>query len=98
MPSRTTSNVASELVPQNGNRRSITFQNEDSTDAIFLKKERPGTTSVSSTDHDHRLAPGSALSLNYQNDGLEAIQDRWTCIASANTPRVSFFETEDVKR
>lgn len=79
-------------------RKSMVFQNEDTTDSIFIKRERDGALTVSTTDHDHRLAPGGALALNFGTDGLEAIQDRWTCVSSANTPRVSLFETEDIVR
>ena len=31
-------------------------------------------------------------------EGTEAIQDRWTAIAASGTPRISFFETEDIVR
>lgn len=98
MSSRTISNVASELIPRNRLRKSLIFQNEDSTDIVYIKRESPQNTTVSSTDHDHRIAPGGLITLNYGTDGQEAIQDRWTCIASANTPRVSLFETEDALR
>lgn len=98
MASRTVSNVASELIPANASRKSLVIQNEDSTDSVFLKRERSEVTGVSSTDHDVKLGPGSAITLNYQQDGLTAVQARYTVIASANTPRVAFFETEDVVR
>lgn len=98
MSTKLASIVAAELVPQNSQRKSFVFQNEDGTDTIFIKKERPGTTSVSTTDHDYKLFPGATIALNYLNDGEEAIQERWTFIASANTPRVSFVETEIFKR
>jgi hypothetical protein len=74
------------------------FSNEDSTDSVFVKRERAETPTVSATDHDHKIAPGGIITLNFGTDGVEAIQDRWTCIASANTPRISWFETEDIKR
>lgn len=95
MPSVTASTSASELVLRNRGRKSIVFQNEDATDSVFIKRERAITPTVSSTDHDFKLVPLSALALNFQNDGVEAIQDRWTMIASANTPRVAWFETSD---
>lgn len=98
MPSFTTSIAAQELISRNRMRKSWVVQNEDAVDAVFLKQERTITPTVSSTLHDHRLGPGSALALNFGTDGVEAIQDRWTVIASANTPRVSFFETEEVVR
>jgi hypothetical protein len=92
------STQAAELVPQNAQRRSFTFQNEDTTDSIWIKKERPSNTTVSSTDHDYKILPGASISLNFQSDGQEAIQERWTFIASANTPRICYVETEDFKR
>lgn len=98
MASKLTSITAGEVVPRNTQRKSFVVQNEDTTDSIFLKRERAETPTVSSTDHDHRIGPGGAIALNDFNDGKEAVQDRWTAVASANTPRISFFETEDVKR
>lgn len=93
-----TSITARELVPQNKLRKSITFMNVDATDTVYLKKERPGVTTVTSTDFDIRLSPGAAYSLNALLDGVSAIQDRYTVIASANTPSVSIFETEEIER
>lgn len=98
MSTKTTSTSIAEIAPQNAGRKSFTFQNEDVTDSIFIKKERPGSNTVSSIDHDYKLFPGASISLNFQSDGQEAIQERWTCVASANTPRLSFVETEDFKR
>lgn len=98
MASRTISNVASELLPRNASRKSFVIENEDSVDIVYVKLERAENTTVSSTDHDFRLGPGAALALNTNTDGIQAIQSRITCIASANTPRVSFFETEDTLR
>jgi len=89
---------AAELVPQNASRKSFVFQNEDTADTIYVKKERPGNLSVSATDHDYKLFPGASIALNYLNDGEEAIQERWTFIASANTPRIAVTETEIFKR
>jgi hypothetical protein len=93
-----TSNTASQLVPQNKLRKSITIMNVDATDTVYLKREQPGRTTVTSTDFDIRLSPGAAYSLNSMLDGAEAIHDRYTVIASANTPSVSVFETEEARR
>ena len=98
MSTKLTSITAEEVVPRNRSRKSLIFQNEDAADTIYLKRERAETPTVSATDHDHRLGPGGILSLNFGTDGIEPTQDRWTCVASANTPRMSFFETEDVVR
>lgn len=98
MAARTVSNTASELILRNRLRKSFIIQNEDTSINVFIKRERAGTPTVSSTDHDHRIGPGGAIALNYGTDGLEAIQDRWTIIAASGTPLVSFFETEDITR
>ena len=98
MASRLTSTAGEEVFPQNRLRKSFVVQNEDLSINMFLKRETPGTLTVSATDHDHLIAPGGAIGVSNVNDGLEAIQDRWTIIAASGTPRMSFFETEDVRR
>ena len=98
MPSTTLSTSASEVLPRNKLRKSFVIQNEDSAINVFIKQEREATPTVTSTDHDHRLGPGAALAVNFETDGDEAIQDRWTGIAASGTPRISFFETETVER
>lgn len=98
MATKLASTQAAELVPQNSGRKSFVFQNEDTTDAVYIKKERPGLFSVSSTDHDYKIFPGGAISLNFLSDGEESIKERWTFIAAANTPRMSYVETEEFKR
>lgn len=65
---------------------------------MFIKREQNATLSVSSTDHDHRIAAGASIALSDFTDGIEAVRDRWTIIAASGTPRVSFFETEDIMR
>lgn len=98
MASKLTSTSAEEVFPRNTMRKSFVIQNEDASIAVFIKKERIATPSVSSTDHDHRIGPGGAMALNNLNDGPEAIQDRWTVVAESGTPRISYFETEEVTR
>lgn len=98
MASRTISDTASELFPQNELRKSFIVQNEDSTINCFIKFEKPGTTSVSTTDHDHRIGPGGSLAVNTDTDGRRQIVERVTIIAASGTPRISFFETEDIRR
>jgi hypothetical protein len=98
MSTKLTSTGAEQLLTRNRYRKSFVIQNEDSTDTLYIKRERVATPTVSSTDHDHRLGPGAAMALNFNTDGIEAIQDSWTIVASANTPRVSYFETEDIVR
>jgi len=98
MATRTITTTAEELIPRNRLRKSMVFQNEDSAINIFIKQERTTTPTVSTTDHDHRLGPGGSLALNFDVDGKEAIQDRWTCVAASGTPRISLFETEEVVR
>ena len=98
MPSRTITTTGEELLPQNKLRKSFVVQNEDLAIDCFLKKERPGNTTVSTTDHDHRLPRETPLAINSETDGLEAIQERWTIVAASGTPRISLFETEDIRR
>lgn len=98
MASKTIPNTAVEIFPSNSSRKSLIIANEDSTDIVYVKKERAEFTTVSATDHDYRIGPGANISLNSINDGIQAIQARYTGIASANTPRISYFETEDQVR
>jgi len=97
MSSRTITTAGEEIFMRNRLRKSFVVQNEDASINIFIKQEFSGSI-ISTTDHDHRIAPGGALALNFQNDGEEAIQNRWTIIAASGTPRVSFFETEGIDR
>lgn len=98
MGTRALSTSAEEIFPRNNARKSFVINNEDSSIAMFLKRERAETPSVSSTVHDLRIGPLSVVAVNSLVDGTEAIQDRWTIVAASGTPQVSFFETEDVKR
>jgi hypothetical protein len=98
MASKLTSTSAEEIFPRNTLRKSFVIQNEDSAINVFIKRERGGGNTVSSTDHDHRVGPAGLISVNNLTDGTEAIQDRWTVVAESGTPRVSYFETEDIKR
>lgn len=98
MSTKLLSVTAEEVLPRSRLRKSWIIQNEDSAIDIFIKSERAATPTVSSTNHDHLLGAGGSLTLNSDTDGVEAIQNRWTAIAASGTPRVSFFETEDVVR
>ena len=98
MPSRTITSTGAELVPENRLRKSLVIQNEDTTIDTFIKQEKPGATTISITDHDHRIPRESLMSINSDTDGIEQIQGRWTIVAASGAPRVSFFETEDVRR
>lgn len=98
MASKTIGISATELIPSNTYRKSLIIQNEDTTDSVYIKREKAETPTVSATDHDYKIGPGGSLALNSSVDGTEAIQARYTVIASANTPRVAYFETEDIKR
>jgi hypothetical protein len=98
MASKVLSTTPEQILVRNLHRKSLSISNEDASIAIFIKRERAETPTVSATDHDHRIGPGGSFSLNNGTDGLEAVQDRWTAIAESGTPRVSFVETEDIKR
>lgn len=91
------STSAATAVPQGNLRRSLLFLNVDGAINIYLKKERPGSTSVTSSDFDVRIAPGGSFSLNTNDDGAEAVQERWTAIAASGTPNLCIFETKDLK-
>lgn len=94
----TSSVTAGLLIVRNRNRKSLIIQNTDTTDTVFVKRERAATATVSSTNFDFKLSPGAAVGLNSLLDGTEAIQDSYSVIASANTPVVAVFETEDIVR
>jgi hypothetical protein len=98
MASRTISATASEAIPANANRKSLVIQNEDTTDAVYVMREAGEAVLVSATVHDIKLGPGSSISVNSLLDGIKAVQARYTCIASANTPRIAVFESEDILR
>lgn len=98
MPLRVVPNTASELVPKNTQRKSLLFLNEDATNSVYIKKERSEATTVSPTDHDHRIGPGASFSLNSTLDGKEWIQARYSAITSAGNVSVAVFETEDIIR
>lgn len=98
MASFQASTTPAEIFPKNTQRKSFVIQNEDTTDSLYVKRERAESTTVSPTDHDLKIGPGGSLALNSVNDGAQSIQGRWTGVASANTPRISYFETEDVMR
>ncbi len=90
--------AASEIIPANSNRRSLAIQNEDGTDSVYIKREAGESLTVSSTDHDWKLSPGGSIAFNSTIDGIRAIQARYTGVSSANTPRIAFFESEDLQR
>ena len=98
MSSRTITNVAEELLPQNSLRKSFAVENEDAAIQVYIKKERPGNNTISATDHDHNIRPAATIALNDDTDGIEAIHERWTIIAASGTPRISLIETESIKR
>ena len=98
MASRTISTSAEEILPHNSLRKSFVISNEDASIPVYVKQESAATPTVSATDHDHRVGPGGVLAVNYGLDGLQAIQSRWTIVADSGTPRIAYFETEDVRR
>lgn len=86
-----------EVIPQGNLRRSILFQNNDGSIAVFLKRTRPGDTVATSSDFDVKLGPGGGFSMNTKDDGEEAVQERWTAVAASGTPTLTLFETKDKK-
>ena len=91
-------NTAVELVSKNTMRKSLLFLNEDAIDSVYIKRERSERTTVSATDHDHRIGPGAGLGLSSTLDGKEWIQGRYTAISSAGDVNVAVMETEDIIR
>lgn len=96
MPQVATSTGGAIVVPQNKLRKSIIFKNIDATDSIFL--ETGNGTGVTSSTAGLKLAPGGILTFNSFLDGESTIQNQWFAIASANTPKLLWYETEDVQR
>jgi len=96
--SKLISTTAEVIMQRNLARKSWIIQNEDTAIDVFVLKERAETLTVSTTVHDHRIGPGGILTLNDGTDGKQAIQDRWTVVAASGTPRIAFFETEDIDR
>lgn len=94
----TLSTTPGEVLPQNRLRKSLILQNVDGAITVYVKRERNSQATVSSTDFDFRLVPGSAIGLNSMLDGSEAIQDRYTAVAASGTPNIAVFETEDITR
>ena len=94
---KTLSTTGAEVVPQGNLRRSLLFINADASIAIYLKKTRPGEAVAVSTDYDVLLAAGGAFSLNTQEDGEEAVHERWTAVSASGTPTLVVFETKDKK-
>lgn len=93
-----TSTSPVEIIPANATRKSLAILNEDSTEVIYIKREYGEALTVSATDHDWKIGPGGAISFNSLLDGSTGVQSRYTVVAGANTPRIAFFETEDIKR
>lgn len=98
MSSETVSTAAQQIVLPNRLRKSLVIQNEDTAINVFVKLEQGTALTVSATDHDHLLGPGASIAFALQSDGDEQTKGRWTAIAASGTPRVSTFETEDVRR
>ena len=98
MSSRTITTTAEQLFPQSELRKSFVVANEDTAINIFLKKESPQTTTVSTTDHDVLLGPGASFAANEQEDGEESVNERWTVVAASGTPRIAIFESERIRR
>ena len=93
----TLSTTGIEVVPQGNLRKSILFQNTDGAINIHLKKTRPGEAVATTSVFDVRIPPGGAFAMNINDDGAEAVQERWTAVAASGTPVLTIFETKDKK-
>jgi hypothetical protein len=98
MASKVLSTTPEQILVRNLHRKSLSISNEDASIAIFIKRERAETPTVSATDHDHRIGPGGSFVLNYGTDGIQSTQDSWSAVAESGTPRISVVETEDIQR
>lgn len=86
-----------EVAPQGNLRRSILFLNPDGAINIYLKKTRPGESVATTSDYDVRLSPSGSFAMNTNDDGEEAVHERWTAVAASGTPNIVIFETKDRK-
>jgi hypothetical protein len=86
-----------EVIPQGNLRRSVLFQNNDGSIAVYLKRTRPSEAVATSSDFDVKLPPGGFFNMNTKDDGEEAVQERWTAVAASGTPTLTIFETKDKK-
>ena len=99
MPQIATSGTAARLIPQNSQRVSLLMMNLDATDNIFGDADtKVPSSGLTTSNASIRLGPGAAISINRLTDGLAQIQDSYTFIASANTPILAWFETENFNR
>jgi hypothetical protein len=96
MPQFTTSVTAAVAVPQNRLRKSIVFTNQDTQDNIFLDNRNIGT--ITTANAGIRLRPGDSIAFDTRVDGEAQVTDQWQAIASANTPSLVWFETENFQR
>lgn len=97
MANITLSTTGIEALPQGNLRKSFVMQNLDATINIHLRKTRPGEAVATTTNSDVRLSPGGNFSMNTQEDGEEAVHERWTAVASSGTPVLVVFESKDRK-
>lgn len=93
-----TSTTPSLLLVRNRLRKSFLLQNVDGTNAVYVKRERGPVLTITSSDYDFRLPPGSSFALNSDVDGKESIQDSWSVVSAAATPSIAVLETEDTIR
>ena len=96
MPQNAISTTASLPIPESGHRKSIVFTNIDTTNDIYLDTSLIPTITVNNAGI--RLRPNDSIALSDMIDGKPQIQDSWQAIASAGTPTLLWFETEDIKR
>ena len=96
MPQNALSTTASIPVPENRLRQSIVFTNIDTVNDIFLDTSNIPT--ITSANAGIKLRPSDSIAFNDFIDGKAQLQDSWQAIASAGTPTLLWFETEEVMR
>lgn len=83
MGQKTLSTSGLEILPRNPFRRSFIFHNP-STITIWLERSTPDGISI--TNSSVRLPEGAVVSVNWLQDGSDAVVDQWSAIAESGTP------------
>ena len=96
MPQFATSVTAATPIPENRLRRSLHLFNDDATDKIFLDAKK--NAAITAATASIVLNAKSGFSLNINSDGEFTLTGSFQAIASANTPNLIWFETEDIRR
>ena len=89
MGQKTLSTSGQEVLARNPFRRSFIFHNP-STITIWL--ERSTADGITITNSSIRLPEGAVVSVNWLQDGADAVVDQWAAIAESGTPTLIITE------